>query len=100
MLRITLWIAAACAALLVVLAVSRGVRFTSDPQPAKAPSVEEAAEPAAAVAPEPQPTAPPPPTAEDLQVQEDAAAVGMTTMEPEPQPEPPPAQPPSVSPQN
>ncbi|MGA0605408.1 hypothetical protein ACO2Q0_05345 [Phenylobacterium sp. VNQ135] len=92
MLKKVLWVALACAVLLAALAISRGVRFTSEPvktEPvATAPAAEEAAEPAAAQAPEPQPTAPPQPTPEELQVQEDAAAVGLTTVEPEAEPAP------------
>lgn len=100
MLRIVMWVALACAVLLAALALSRGVRFTSDPKPPapveqpKAPAVEEAAKPAAVVAPEP--PAPPPPPIDD-QVAEDAAAVGMTTREPveddAARPEPTPAPP-------
>ena len=105
MLRIVMWVALACAVLLAALALSRGVRFTSDPKPPapveqpKAPAVEEAAKPAAVVAPEP--PAPPPPPIDD-QVAEDAAAVGMTTREPveadEAKPEPSPAQSPPPEP--
>lgn len=103
MLRWVLWLAVACAAILAALAISRGVDFASDPEPKpKAPSVEAAAEPAVTAAPEPAiPVAPPAPTDEELQVQEDAAATGMTTLEPEPEPEvstesaPPPETPPT-----
>jgi hypothetical protein len=99
MLRTVLWIALACAALLAVLALSRGVDFTSDRKPApKAPAVQQAAKPAAAKAPAaPLPKAVTPPTPEELQVQEDAAATGMTTLEP-PQDQPPPSEPPPASP--
>jgi hypothetical protein len=89
MLRKVLWIAAACAAVLVALAVSRSLNFDR-PAPKKAPEAAtaavEVAQPAAEVAPEapPPPVAvKPPPTAEELQVQEDAAATGMTTLEPQ-----------------
>ena len=91
MLRIVLWIAAACAVLLVALAVSRGVRFTDQPTPpaAEAPAAEEAAVPAAEAPPEPKIVeAPPAPAEADVQVQEDAAATGMTTMEPDPSEDP------------
>lgn len=88
MLRVVLWIAAACAVLLLALALTRGARFTSEPTakaPAEvtAPAAEDEAVPAAATAPEPAapPTAPLPPI--DDQVAEDAAAVGMTTREPQ-----------------
>lgn len=91
MLRKVLWVAAACAAVLAALAVSRGLNFD---QPPREPT--EAAEPVEIVTPppEPAPASPaepevPPPTPEDLQIQEDAAATGMTTVEPpsaEPEP--------------
>jgi len=92
MKRTVIWLALACAAILAVLALSRGVRFTSEPvkAPEQAPAAEEAAQSAAARAPEPVVTAPPAVTPEELQVQEDAAAVGLTTVEPA---EPAPAQP-------
>ena len=92
MLKKVLWVALACAVLLAALAISRSVQFTSDEpkQVPIAPAAEDAAQPAAEPAPAPQPVAPPaPPTPEELQVQEDAAAVGMTTLEPEPEPEAP-----------
>ena len=87
MLKTVLWIAAACAVLLLALALTRGARFTSEPTakaPAEvtAPAAEEQATPAAATAPEPASPAPPPPPIDD-QVAEDAAAVGMTTREPQ-----------------
>lgn len=97
MLKKVLWIALACAVLLAALAISRGVKFTSDEpkRPAVAPAAEDVAEPVVEQAPAPQPTAPPaPPTPEELQVQEDAAAVGLTTLEPEPEPETPVIEPP------
>lgn len=101
MLRTVLWLALGCAALLAALALSRGVDFTSDrAPPKKAPAVEQAAQPAAAKAPEaPLPSAKAPPTPDELQVQEDAAATGMTTLEPpedQPPAEPPPASPPQT----
>lgn len=91
MFRIVLWLAAGAVVLLAALAISRGVNFTSgEPKETKTPSVEERAEPAAAIAPEPEPAlpvAPPaPPTPDELQVQDDAAATGMTTVEPEDEP--------------
>jgi len=93
MLRKVLWVAAACAAVLVALAVSRTLNFD---EPVKAPEPA----PAAAVAPPPPVEAPPPPppevkaapvplTPDEQQIQDDAAATGMTTMEPEPPAEPP-----------
>jgi hypothetical protein len=94
MLKKVLWIAAACAAILVALAVSRSLDFDKP--------VEKAAEPAPVVetsppAPEPKvievPPPPPPPvepTPEEQQIQDDAAATGMTTVEPEPPTESPP----------
>lgn len=96
MLKKVLWIAAACAAVLLALAVSRSLNFTSGDPPARpveeAPTAEKAAVPAAdtapATVPAPEVTPPPAPTPDELQVQEDAAATGMTTMEPE---APPPA---------
>jgi len=99
MLRTVLWIALGCAVLLAALWLSRQLEFGSGPAPkANAPAVQEAAEPAAAKAPEPEVAPAPPPTPEELQVQEDAAATGMTTVEPSEDqpapPEPPPASPP------
>jgi outer membrane biosynthesis protein TonB len=107
MLRKVLWIAAACAAILVALAVSRSLNFDR-PAPRKAleaPAAVDVAAPAAEVAPEAPPppvvaAKPPPPTPEETQVQEDAAATGMTTLEPqeapsEPQREPPREEPPT-----
>ncbi len=100
MLKKVLWIAAACAAVLLALAVSRSLKFTGGDPPAKpveeAPAAEQAAAPAAATtpaAPQPGPEAAPPPalTPDEQQVQEDAAATGMTTVEPDsPVPEDPP----------
>ena len=95
MLKTVLWIAAACAAILLALAVSRMMRFD---QPAKAPEkpmvVEQAPEPPPpppppAPAPEVK-EAPPPLTPEEQQIQDDAAATGMTTVEPETPPTEPP----------
>lgn len=97
MLKKVLWIAAACGAVLVALAVSRTLDFD---QPATAPE----AAPAADAQGQPVVDAPPPPpaaepevkeapvplTPDEQQIQDDAAATGMTTMEPEPPAEPPP----------
>ncbi len=86
MLRTTLWIAAGCVVLLAVLALSRGLKPGGEaerPAPARM-EIEAAPRPAE---PRAQPVAPPPATPEDMQMQDDAAAVGMTTMEPEPAPE-------------
>lgn len=91
MLRKVLWIAAACAAVLVALAVSRSLYFDNPrPAPAEAPAAPEVvvapvAEAAPEAAPPPPPVAakPPPPPPEEQQVQDDAAATGMTTMEPQ-----------------
>lgn len=86
MLKKVLWLALACAVLLAALALSRGVRFTSEKAPPKAEAVEDVAEPAAAVAPAPKTVeAPPQPTPEELQMQEDAAAVGMMNADPAPE---------------
>ncbi|WP_293902229.1 hypothetical protein [Phenylobacterium sp.] len=90
MLKTVLWIAAACAAVLVALAVSRRLHFDrpTPPTPVEAPAAPKAAVPAAAIAPA-TPVAPkPPPTPEEQQVQDDAAATGMTTVEPEEGPKP------------
>lgn len=93
MLKKVLWIAAACAAILVALAVSRSMDFDrpAEDQPAAAPveAGQDAAQPPAPV--ETAPAAPvvteaPPPTVltpDEQQIQDDAAATGMTTMEPE-----------------
>lgn len=92
MLRKVLWIAAACAAVLVALAVSRSLDFDKPVEKAEpAPSV------AAPPPPEPPPPppapeikeAPPPLTPDEQQIQDDAAATGMTTMEPEIPSQPP-----------
>jgi len=88
MLRIVLIAAAACAVLAVVLFFTRGADQPSITrgEPEKAPAAEEAALPAAAEAPVPaEPPVPAAPVVEppvDQQVQDDAAAVGMTTREP------------------
>ncbi len=84
MLKTVLWIAAACAAVLLALAVSRWMAFDKPPAPPPEP-------PAPAVVEVPPPpvelpvpvAAAPPPTPEDAQIQEDAAATGMTTIEPD-----------------
>ena len=93
MLKKVLWIAAACAAVLVALAVSRNLDFDKPVEKAAEPPV---AVEAASPAPEPKvvevPVAPPPPveaTPEEQQIQDDAAATGMTTVEPD---EPPPTE--------
>ena len=91
MLRTVLWIAAACAAVLLALAVSRWMSFDAPPKPpapALEPTAPVAAEPVAPAAPEPAPVAPLTPTPDEVQIQDDAAATGMTTMEPE-EPAPP-----------
>ncbi|HET6971163.1 MAG TPA: hypothetical protein VFH92_08560 [Phenylobacterium sp.] len=92
MLKSVLWLAGACAAVLVALAVSRTLHFDAAPAPASKPvAVTVAAMPAAAAA-KPvaeavtkvsEPEAKPPPTPSETQVQEDAAATGMTTVEPD-----------------
>ena len=92
MLKKVLWIAAACAAVLVALAVSRSLDFE---KPAKAPEPPPAAEaPPVVEAPPPPPApevkeAPPPLTPDEQQIQDDAAATGMTTMEPDAPADPP-----------
>lgn len=89
MLRTVLWIAAACAAVLLALAVSRGMKFGAPPAAPEAPAAPAVSvePPPAAIEPPPLVTAlplPPPPV--DAQVEEDAAATGMTTLEPETSP--------------
>lgn len=95
-LKTVLWIAAACAAVLVALAVSRSLDFDKPSEKAiDAPAAVEVAAPAAEVAPELPPEPAPveaPLTPDEQQIQDDAAATGMTTVEPE-------ATPPSESPQ-
>ena len=89
MLKTVMWIAAACVAVLLALFVSRGLHLDRPPAAApEAPVVAPvAAPPPAAVAPVAPPPAPAPPAPpEDQQVQDDAAATGMTTLEPEPAP--------------
>ena len=85
MLKTVLWVAAACVAVLVALAVSRSLNLGDAPaarpaavaiEPAEAPVAEP---PSAPVVEEAKPA----PTPDELQIQEDAAATGMTTVEPE-----------------
>ena len=87
MLKKVLWIAAACAAVLVALAVSRNLDFDKPVEKAAEPPVAvEAASPAPVVeAPvaAPEPPKPVEPTPEEQQIQDDAAATGMTTVEPD-----------------
>lgn len=98
MLKTVLWIAATCAAVLLALAASRMMNFDSPPpQPAETVEPERAPAPAVEAKAEPESTAKPMLTAEELQIQEDAAATGMTTIEPE---KPPPAEPDAPSPAN
>ena len=88
MLKTVMWIAAACVAVLLALFVSRGLHLDRPPAPApETPVVAPvAAPPPAAVAPVAPPPAPEPaPPSQDQQVQDDAAATGMTTVEPEPE---------------
>ena len=98
MFRVILWIAGGAVALLIGLAVGRNLMDVPQAAAPTAPAAEEAAAPAAAVAPAP-PLTPPvaaPPVAADLQVEEDAAATGMTTVEPDtaaPTPDPDPKPP-------
>lgn len=88
MLRTVLWIAAACAAVLLALAVSRYLKLDDAPvAPPVAVAVEPAEAPIAATSPPAPVASKPAPTPDELQIQEDAAATGMTTVEPE---EPPP----------
>ena len=84
MLKTVLWIAGACAAVLLALAVSRNLKFDDAPPTSPAVVVEEPVE-APIVAPPPAPPveAKPVPTPDEVQIQEDAAATGMTTVEPE-----------------
>lgn len=96
MLKTVLWIAGACAAVLVALAVSRSLHFDAAP-PAKAAVAEAAKAPPAVAKPAAvvvtkvsEPEAKPVPTPSELQVQEDAAATGMTTVETEPSKDSPP----------
>lgn len=95
MLRWVLILSAACVVLIAVLALTRGdgPTLTRGEPPEKAPAAEDAAQPAVAKAPEPKqdepPAAPVEPPPVDQQVEEDAAAVGMTTVEPRTPPETP-----------
>lgn len=94
MLKTVLWIAAACAAVLVALAVSRNLNFDKPVEKAAEPApVIEAAPPPAPVveapAPAPEPPKPVQRTPEEQQIQDDAAATGMTTVEPDPPTEAP-----------
>lgn len=86
MMRTVLWIAAACVAVLAALAVSRTLHLgDSEPAPAPPAPPPKAAPPppAAAVKPPPAPPKPAPVlTPEQQQIEDDAAATGMTTMEP------------------
>ena len=100
MLKTTLWIAAACAAVLIALAVSRGLHLgDTGPKTPEAPVAPMKAvtppAPAEAAAALPVPPPPPPPPKEELtpdeqQIQDDAAATGMTTVEPTEAPKDPP----------
>ena len=93
MLKKVLWIAAACAAVLVALAVSRNLNF--DKPVEKAPEPEAAVEAPPPPPPEVKAEEPPPPppvvvkTPEEQQIEDDAAATGMTTVEPDPPTEAP-----------
>lgn len=84
MLKTVLWIAGACAAVLMALAVSRNLKFDDAPPPPPVVVADEPVE-AAVVAPPPAPpvAAIAAPTPDEVQIQEDAAATGMTTVEPE-----------------
>lgn len=91
MLKKVLWLALACAVLLAVLYFSRGVELGGKgerPKEAPAAAVDEPARPAAKAPAEVVIETVPPPTPEELQLQDDASAVGMTTEEPEPAPVP------------
>lgn len=87
MFRLVLWIAGAGVALLAALMLGRSLMDGTEPAP-QAPAAEQAAAPAVATVPDlpPAPAAPPKPTPDEVQVQEDAAATGMTTLEPESEP--------------
>lgn len=85
MLKKVLWIAAACAAVLVALAVSRTLNFDEPVKaPKAAPTEAVASLPVEAPAPAPPEVkeAPRPLTPDEQQIQDDAAATGMTTVEP------------------
>ena len=87
MLRTVLWIAGACSAVLLALAVSRWMKFDEPLAPTPpAPMEAQVAAPPPPVAEAPPPEVKPAPTPEDIQIQDDAAATGMTTMEPDPAP--------------
>ncbi len=83
MLKTVLWIAGACAAVLLALAVSRMIRVER-PAPAPAAIAEPIVEAPAPLPPPAPPVAKPVATPEETQIQDDAAATGMTTIEPEP----------------
>lgn len=86
MLKKVLWLAVACAALLALLFFSRGVEIGGKrDKPKEAPTAEEPSRPAAKAPAEVVIETVPPPTPEELQIQDDAAATGMTTTEPEPE---------------
>ncbi len=86
MLRTVLWIAAACAVVWLALAVSRWLQFDAPSEPRPAPQIveESVAPPVAAPPPAPPVEAAPVRTPEEAQIAEDAAATGMTTVEPDP----------------
>jgi hypothetical protein len=87
MLKTVLWIASACAAVLLALAVSRWLQFDAPAEPKPAPQIiEEPVAPPMVVPPPPPLEAAPVRTPEEVQIEEDAAATGMTTVEPEPSP--------------
>lgn len=88
MMKTVLWIASACAAVLLALAASRWVQFDAPAEPRSAPQIieEPAAPPVVAPPPPPPVEAAPVRTPEEVQIEEDAAATGMTTVEPEPSP--------------
>ena len=88
MLKTVLWIASACAAVLLALAVSRWLQFDAPAEPGLAPQIieEPVAPPVVAPPPPPPVEAAPERTPEEVQIEEDAAATGMTTVEPEPAP--------------
>lgn len=94
MMKTVLWIAAACAAVLVALAVSRNLDLGRTPEPVAepAPVVEAPPPPPVVEAPvvAPEPPKPVERTPEEQQIQDDAAATGMTTVEPDPPAEAPP----------
>ncbi len=84
MLKTVLWIAGACAAVLLALAVSRNLKFDDAPPPPPAVVLDEPVQAPVVEAPLAPPVeATPIPTPDEVQIQEDAAATGMTTVEPE-----------------